>query len=131
MISFFACKKADESIIQTSPSKEHASKISEIEITIAQKIAVLDTNSEIVIDVNDPRVIEIQKHLSSLSNTFNESENKISNTTFIIHQKFKEEGLNYSISDLLIIADKNNKEYKESGIHFDEYMALIYTLTSK
>jgi hypothetical protein len=126
LISFLSCKKAED-----NKTEDNVPQALEEKVTTAQKIAVLDTKDEFVIDVNDSRVKEIQQHLSSLSDTFNESEDKIANSIFIIHKKFNEEGLNYSNIELLRIADKNKATYKETGISFEEFMAMIFALTEK
>lgn len=127
LISFLSCKNTEDKKIE----ENNVLKTSGTKITTAQKLAVLDTEDETTIDVNDSRVIEIQKHLSSLSKTFNQTEDIIGNSVFILHKKYKEKGLYYSNLEILEDFDKNAEVYKNSGMRFEEFLALVYAMTNK
>jgi hypothetical protein len=101
-------------------------------ITTAQKLATLDSDSPEIIDINDYRVIEIQKHIYRLSKAFNEPEENIGDITYKTSILLKKEkGLNYSTLDLLRVADKDLDTYKDSGVKYAEFMALLATMTEE
>jgi hypothetical protein len=101
-------------------------------ITTAQKLATLEYDSPETIDINDYRVIEIQKHIYRLSKAFNEPEENIGNITYKTSTLLKKEkGLNYSTLDLLRVADKDLDNYKDSGIKYAEFMALLAVMTEE
>jgi hypothetical protein len=129
LISFLSCKKADDNPVDYNFNTQKEVIVQEV--TVAQKLAVLDTEYESGIDVNDPRVEEIQKHLLSLSKVFNQSEDVIGNSVFILNRKFKEKGVSYSNIETLRVMDNNVDAYKGSGMSFEEFCAMIYALTNE
>lgn len=101
-------------------------------ITTAQKLATIDYDSPETIDINDYRVIEFQKHLYRISKAFNEQEDRIGEITYKTSLMFKtKKGLNYSTLDLLKVADKDLDTYKDSGIKYEEFMAMIYAMSEE
>jgi len=101
-------------------------------ITTAQKLAALDSDSPETIEINDYRVIEIQKHIYRLSKAFNEPEENIGDITHNTSILLKnEKGLNYSNLDLLRFADKDLNDIKESGITYAEFMAMLAVMTEE
>lgn len=101
-------------------------------ITTAQKLATLDSDSPETIEINDYRVIEIQKHIYRLSKAFNEPEENIGDITHNTSILLKnEKGLNYSNLELLRVADKDLDDIKDSGVTYAEFMALLAMMTEE
>jgi len=101
-------------------------------ITTAQKLATLDSDSPETIEINDYRVIEIQKHLYRLSKAFKIPEENIGDITHNTSILLKnEKGLNYSNLELLRVADKDLNDIKDSGITYAEFMAMLAVMTEE
>lgn len=145
LIFIYSCGKK-ESTVTPEPTYEHNPNSEQVyepnieqtevtdneTITTAQKLATLDYNSPETIQFDDYRVLEIQKHLYRLSKAFNETEESIGNITYKASILLKKEkGLNYSTLDLLRVADKDLDTYKDSGVKYAEFMALLATMTEE
>lgn len=149
LVCIYSCGKKEPSNITPEPTYEYnpnseqvsdpnieQTEVTEIAdnetITTAQKLATLDSDSPETIPFDDYRVLKIQKHLYRLSKAFNETEENIGNITYKTSILLKKEkGLNYSTLDLLIIADKDLDTYKDSGVKYAEFMALLAVMTEE
>lgn len=149
LVCIYSCGKKEPSNITPEPTYEYnpnseqvsdpnieQTEVTEIAdnetITTAQKLATLDSDSPETIQFDDYRVLEIQKHLYRLSKAFNETEENIGNITYKTSILLKKEkGLNYSTLDLLRVADKDLDTYKDSGVKYAEFMALLAMMTEE
>ena len=99
--------------------------------TPAQQLAIIDANSNSPLDVNDSRVVEIQRHLTSLATAFGQPESDIANATYAASLEMTKKGLSYNNIHLLVIADKDLDTYKQVGIKYQEFLALVVMMTTK
>ncbi len=149
LVCIYSCGKKEPSNITPEPTYEYnqnseqvsdptieQTEVTEIAdnetITTAQKLATLDSDSPEIIQFDDYRVLEIQKHLYRLSKAFKEPEENIGNftvnTTILLK---KEKGLKYSNLDLLRAADKDLQLIKDNGMTYAEFMAMLAVMTEE